>query len=334
MKKPIRLAIVGCGDHARRSHVAPALRGRDFVITALCDLTEEQTQPMADSIMAATHADKPPVFWGSAQRLLTDGGDSFDAVVDASPDGFHLNHLAMFVECGKHVMVEKPLGVKSDDFGLLRDLLAEAQRKQLIVTSCHPRRFDPPYLELRARLPMLVKTFGRLLALEMDFSYHEPDPAKEGLHRGLLIDHFSHEADYAHFLLGRCPATFHRLSDALDRYRAVGIRDDGVALTFQGSRMLGEKVYGEQVRMRFARGEAILHCKAGTLSMFHHGTGRRLNITVPATDYDRRFDGVMANFAAAIRGEAANYLTPADLIANAEGGVRLTDDGSWTYLPR
>ena len=231
-----------------------------------------------------------------------------------------------------HVLCEKPLATEVGDLKRLAAILEMAKEKGLVVTSCHPRRFDPPYRWMRIELEKFIELFGVIESLQLDFSYHTN--SKEGLHKGLLIDHINHELDTVNFLLGYSPTWMTRIKDSQTHYQAVGARKDGVALFFEGTRKLGGRTYPEFIRVRFERGHIELNCNVGRATVCHHDGTNRLGThdvieRLPRTDYELRFLNVMRNFADSIRGVTENYLTHQDLLDNSAVGVHLTESRYW-----
>lgn len=318
--KPIRYAIIGCGEHALQSHILPGKNVEGLELVAICD-------PNPEARRQVQHALKRVVAELSEQEVMRDS--ALDAVVIASPDRFHFSTLEFAIRENLHVLCEKPIVTSTEEIAHLRVALAVARQNDLVVTSCHPRRFDPPYLLLKSALPELVEKLGLILAIELDFSYHRPGEHKKDLHHGLLIDHVSHELDLINFLLGRSKTWMRRLSDSLTHYEAYGMRSDGVSLHFMGTRKLEARIYPEYVAIRFERGRILFETKTGKLTVHDHELQTSLDVTLAPTDYSARFLGIMQNFADAIRGKTENYLTHADLIDNAEIGVALTQTGVW-----
>ncbi|HAU66016.1 TPA: hypothetical protein DCW61_01595 [Candidatus Uhrbacteria bacterium] len=319
----IRWALVGCGEHGIRSHVVPAEKIEWVDLVAVCD----------PNLSARTLVET--TVGRSLQHLSEEGvyaSADIDAVVIGSPDRFHLASLERAVMAGMHVLCEKPLATEVNDLERLTAILEMAEEKGLVVTSCHPRRFDYPYRGMRNELRRLTEMVGNILSLQLDFSYHAP--SKEGLHKGLLIDHINHELDTANYLLGYSPTWMKRIVDSQTHYQAFGARKDGIALFFEGTRKLNGKTYPEFIRIRFERGHIELDCKRGRATLCHHddtdglepySRGQR----VPKTNYESRFLNVMQNFADSIRGVTENYLTHQDLRDNSAVGVHLTQSGHW-----
>lgn len=321
MEKKIRYAVIGCGEHALRSHAVPALDMPEFELVALCDPSEHQSWNFQEALGLQG------VSRYTTLALLL-GRDDVDAVVIGSPDRFHAETLFHAVFAGKHVLCEKPTAVNDHDLQTLRTSLSRADEQGLVVTSCHPRRFDRPYVWIRDRLKLLTAELGAIVSLDLDFSYHKA--SKTGLHVGLLIDHLNHEYDLMNFLFGRTQCVARRVWDTQDRYHVAGIRQDGIAFTFQGTRLLEARRYPEYVRIRFARGTLTVDCESGDAECLSHETGNVQLLHAGPTDYPGRFGGIMRNFAASILRKADNYLDREDIANNAAIGIALTHGARWS----
>jgi predicted dehydrogenase len=323
MEKKIRYAVIGCGEHALRAHAVPALAIPEYELVALCDPSEHQSWNFQEALGLQGGVSR----YRTLALLL--GRDDIDAVVIASPDRFHAETLFHAVFAGKHVLCEKPLADNAHGLDTVRTTVARAGEKGLVVSSCHPRRLDPPFLWLRANLARLAEEHGPVVELDFDFSYHRPSGTKGGLHVGLLMDHLNHEFDLMNFLFGFSPVRAHRLVDGQLRYHVAGVRKDGIAFSFAGTRLLAATRYPEFVRVRFERAALDLACDTGEVRIAHHETGRVDTPRIAGIDYAGRFAAVMRNFADAILGTAPNYLAERDLLMNTEIGIALTSSQTW-----
>lgn len=314
--RPLRSLVVGLGTHARRGHVDHfAASGIELVAAA-------DTSPAALEAFRATRE-------GAACELGQDYRpfllrDDVEAVFVMTPDRFHVEQTFHALYNGKHVFCEKPMAdaASLDRLGVC---LALARERGVVLTSCHPRRFDRPFMWLRDRLPALVERLGPAIEFRFDFLYAKP--SKAGLHAGLLADHFNHEIDLLHFLFGHAPFSARRLFDDEVRYHAAGIRDDGIAFAFGGTRMLDAPRYPETAAVRFARGELRLDTGTGVARIEDRDAREAWDEECGTTDYDGRFRAVNRDFAETVRGLAPGYLEPRDLWVNTESSVRLTTEG-------
>jgi predicted dehydrogenase len=82
--------------------------------------------------------------YGSLSELL--GDDSIDAVWIATHDVLHHPICLACLESGKHVLVEKPMTVTTDE---ARELVAVAQREDKVLKVGTHQRFRPAFADLR-----------------------------------------------------------------------------------------------------------------------------------------------------------------------------------------
>jgi predicted dehydrogenase len=226
--------------------------------------------------------------------------------------------------------VEKPLAIDPDQLAALPDILEEASENGLIVSSCHPRRYDPPYMWLKDSLPTLREQFGEPMQVRCDLSYHKPVLSWKH-DRGLLLDHANHEIDLINYLFG--PGSFEatRLADAHDRYQVSGMRDDGISFDFFGTRRLDAQTYPEWASIRFEAGEVKIDTHKDIAHIANHENSEEVKLLIPPTDYELRGSATMKNFGDAIVGLTDCYLSPQDLYVNTALSVNLTHQKTWRY---
>lgn len=312
---PIKYGILGCGKHALQSHAIPGKEVKEFKLTTLCDISE-------------TNMDAFEEAYGESLLKFTDSGKFFhsdvEAVLIATPDEYHFSNLFSVVQMGKHCLVEKPLVTTIKDLKSLQTILDTADDHDIIITSCHPRRFDPPFVWLKENLDGLMRNLGNVVSFHFDFSYHKPskDWKQE---RGLLLDHVNHEIDLLHYLFGHQEFQTSKLIDSFDRYHVTGVREDDIVFEFRGTRRLDLRKYPEWATIRFDSGEVSIDAHQGKARVYFHNLGRVKETDIPPTDYQQRNFGVMQNFADAIRGSCKSYLSADDLYVNSAMSVILTE---------
>src|SRR5205814_553903 len=86
--------------------------------------------------MAAIH--QPRVTYRDFDTMLADS--KVEAVLLATSDQYHVPLALKALAAGKHVLVEKPLGINVEECERLRQ---EAERTRLVVQVGNNRRFDP-----------------------------------------------------------------------------------------------------------------------------------------------------------------------------------------------
>jgi scyllo-inositol 2-dehydrogenase (NADP+) len=97
--------------------------------------------------------------YDTTDRLLAD--PHVEAVLVATPTAMHAEHALAALAAGKHVMVEKPMAL---DLAQSRQLVEEAERRGLVLSVFHNRRWDVDYLTVRQAVESGV--FGRVINVE------------------------------------------------------------------------------------------------------------------------------------------------------------------------
>ena len=183
----IRVAVIGAGimgaDHARI--IASELPGAD--LRWICDADEARARSVADAT-GARHA--------STDALAAIAADDVDAVLIASPDPTHAELTLACLRARKPVLCEKPLAPDSAEcLGVLR---CESQLGKQLVQVGFMRRFDPPYVEMKARgmqrgigAPVMMHNFHRNVSAPPHFTGQMA-----------ITNSAPHEFDIARFVLG------------------------------------------------------------------------------------------------------------------------------------
>jgi scyllo-inositol 2-dehydrogenase (NADP+) len=122
------------------------------------------------SIRAAAIADATPARQQLAQSrglktystipdLLND--NTIDAILISTPTSMHFDHVQLALNANKHVLVEKPMALDLDQSRRLADL---ADRKKLVLSVFHNRRWDLDYLTVQKHIR--ENTFGKIINIE------------------------------------------------------------------------------------------------------------------------------------------------------------------------
>ncbi len=127
-----------------------------------------------------------------------------ELVIVNTPDHLHYEMAGQALECGKHVVVEKPFTQSSEQ---AEKLIALAKEKGRILTVFHNRRWDSDFLTVRQVLDQ--GWLGKLVSFESHFdrfrNYLRENSWKEdpGTGSGTLYDLGSHLIDQALVLFGK-----------------------------------------------------------------------------------------------------------------------------------
>lgn len=211
MDTTLNWLLVGAGDIARK-RVAPALaETAGSRLYAVCDTVTERAHETASAFGA-------DVEYADLDAALDD--PSVDAVYVATPVDLHVPMALRAMEAGKHVLVEKPLGLSADD----ADRAVREEAATGLATGCaYFRRFYPGYRMLGDMLKS--GEFGRVVLVRMAyFSWFDPKPGDPKYWRvvrarsggGPIADMGTHMFDVLIGLFG-LPETVFAHTSTLDR---------------------------------------------------------------------------------------------------------------------
>ena len=221
----LRIGILGCGPISQFAHFDACRKSRNAELYAICDVAEDLLNKMS-----AIH--EPKVTYRDFDEML--GDPRLEAVVIATADQFHVPFCLKAIAAGKHVLVEKPLGVSIEECEELRRRVAEAK---LVFQVGNNRRFDPGATFAQQ---FIRNEIGQLMAFKSSYcdstyrytmtdnlqplprlsqSARKPagDP-KADKRRYFMLTHGSHLVDTARFLSGEITSVRARISERFGAY--------------------------------------------------------------------------------------------------------------------
>lgn len=137
----------------------------------------------------------------SYEALVDDA--NIDLIVVNTPDHLHFEMTKTALEKGKHVVVEKPFTLKSEE---AEKLITLAKKEEKLLTVYQNRRWDGDFLT--ARKVVESKMLGRLVEFEShydryrNFIQENTWKEEEGLGTGILYNLGAHMIDQALVLFG------------------------------------------------------------------------------------------------------------------------------------
>lgn len=208
-RRLLRVGVLGCGQIAQIAHFDACHKARNVELYAICDLADDLR-----ARMVAIH--QPQVSYRDYDAMLDD--PQVEAVVVATADQYHVPLSLQAVAAGKHVLVEKPLGVTVEECA---ELAAAVRQAGLVLQVGHNRRFDPGVTFARR---FIQEEMGEMMALKAWYcdsthrytmtdnlhpitytsaSARRPtDDPKADKQRYFMLAHGSHLVDMARFLGG------------------------------------------------------------------------------------------------------------------------------------
>lgn len=211
--KKVRIGVVGCGSISQFAHL-PALAKADHIeLVALCEACEDLLKTMGERY--------------GVRHLFTDytyflSKAEIDAVILAVADRLHVPLTMQALKAGKHVLVEKPLGVNIEECEKLTEIVKGTGK---VVQVGSMKRHDPG-IEYAQRF--ITEKMGQRLSINAWYcdSYyryqwqhtllpplieakkplHPQSEAKEDREKYYMITHGIHVIDTIQYLGGQIVA--------------------------------------------------------------------------------------------------------------------------------
>lgn len=248
----VKIAVVGCGAVAERGHL-PALKAAAcFDVVALVDRNEGRARALADAFGV------PNVSTDFARVL-----PEIDAAIVALPHNLHAPVSMPFLQAGKHVLVEKPMGLSGAECA---EMVAMAEQSGARLSVGHMRRFFAGLQLAKAWLERGLVGMVRRFDFRDGYTYSWPVASdfffrRETAGGGVLLDTGAHTLDTVLWLLGDV-AEFSYRDDCHGGVEA----DCLIELTLKS----GAKGVVELSRTRILRNSAVIVGDEGEMEVFFH----------------------------------------------------------------
>jgi predicted dehydrogenase len=125
-----RIGIIGCGPIAQNAHLPAIEKARDVRLQAIA----ETDAALREQVLLRYH---PQTVYKHSDEIFAD--PNVDLVILAVGDGLHVRLAMDAIRAGKHVLVEKPLGISTQECESLRSLV---RPDRVFAVGCN-RRFLP-----------------------------------------------------------------------------------------------------------------------------------------------------------------------------------------------
>jgi predicted dehydrogenase len=161
--KKVRWGIISTANIGVVKVIPAMQRGRYSDVTAVASRDQAKADATARTLGI-------PKAYGSYEALLDD--PDVDAVYNPTPNHLHVPWSVRAIQAGKHVLVEKPVGLDAAEAVRLK---REAERHpRLKVMEAFMYRFHPQWV--RAKAIVDEGAIGELRTIQTFFSYYGDDP--------------------------------------------------------------------------------------------------------------------------------------------------------------
>jgi UDP-N-acetyl-2-amino-2-deoxyglucuronate dehydrogenase len=219
-KDTIKAGLIGYGAIGKR-HEAILSQHPEFDLKAVCDTDYQQLNSLPSSIARYSN-----------HRLLLEK-EELDLVVIASPNGYHYNQGLASIDSGAHVLIEKPVCLKSEE---VINLQKQSESKQVKVFTVLQNRYSPPVKWLRDIVHQGILGSLRYIQVNCfwnrDERYYYPNGVRhpwrgtKDLDGGVLYTQFSHFIDLITWIFKEV-----RITDK----EAFKLKDDDLEIDDSGS---------------------------------------------------------------------------------------------------
>ncbi len=202
MSQIINAAFCGAGNIVRNNHL-PSLENRPekFAVSGFYDLFQDNANELAGTKYKT---------YATYEELLADDGVNI-VVIATKPLTTHFPAAKQALQAGKHVLLEKPMAETSAQCD---ELIALAEKHNLVLTVHHNRRLDLDFLALREVIKKGCLGDLRLIENRVPHNNYKPTD---------LVDWCVHLVDQA-FVLNPAPLTE---VSAVTAFPDKGLEDGG-----------------------------------------------------------------------------------------------------------
>lgn len=223
----IKFAVVGCG-HIGKRHAQTIGLHPEAELVALCDIVGEEKLNINEFEL--------PFFEGIEAMLSS--GVEVDVICICTPNGYHTEQCIQALEAGKHVVCEKPMGLRKSDCEQVIHKALTVGRQVFCVMQ---NRYSPPAVWLKELIEK--KILGDIHTVQLNCYWNRDDRyyLNEGQQHawhgtiqqdgGPLFTQFSHYVDLMYWLFGDIDAVQARFEN-FTHHHSTEFEDTGL-VTFR-----------------------------------------------------------------------------------------------------
>ncbi len=226
MSSTLNVALIGAGWFGREAHLRNLVHMADVDVIA----ATSRSQQSLDAALAIA---------GPALRTFTDWRDvlaidAVDAVVIALPNDQHHEVAVAAFAAGKHVFVEKPMGL---NMAQCNDIIAASQAAGKLLQVGHELRFQRLYVEMKHLIDA-----GEIGDLQLMWCREFRGPMRDGWRSseaqsgGVLLEKCVHHFDLCNWIMDRPPLRVAAHGGRNVVLHSEGLDNAQVIIEFEGGR--------------------------------------------------------------------------------------------------
>lgn len=137
MMKKLRFGIIGAGGIADRRTLPGMLKAKNAEIKAVMELNCAQAEQLREKYHAA-------FAYTDEEEMLKN--PEIDAVYIASPVVYHAKQAKLAADCGKHILLEKPIAMNSQE---AKDVLEHCRKRNVQIAAGFMMRFGTHIMSMK-----------------------------------------------------------------------------------------------------------------------------------------------------------------------------------------
>ncbi len=189
----INFAIVGFG-HIGKRHAEHIMNNKECKLVAICD---------TDTAVVDQLPDREISYYPNIKDLLS--ATTADVICICTPNYLHAGHAIAALNAGKHVVVEKPMALSTEECDAM---IAAADRNHRIIFAVKQNRYNPPVAAVKELLTS--GRLGKIFMMQVNCFWNRSDNyyaqsewrGKKEKDGGCLFTQFSHFIDILYYLNG------------------------------------------------------------------------------------------------------------------------------------
>ena len=156
----IKWGVIGCGGIADKRTIPGMLKAKNAVLVAVMDVNVALAKKVREKYNV-------PVVCESIEEIL---GQDIDAVYIATPVFCHRDQAIAAIRAGKHVLIEKPVGLTAEEAKELRDMAKAANVKLGVGMMMRFHTYHQAIREL-----VTEGRLGDIVSMRAQFSFWYPE---------------------------------------------------------------------------------------------------------------------------------------------------------------
>jgi scyllo-inositol 2-dehydrogenase (NADP+) len=187
----MKTGVVGYGAAAQFMHLPFIITNPNFRLQTILQRHGDTAQEKYPSVKIVRNLDE----------MLAE--ESLELIVITTPNDSHFGYAWRALEAGKHVVLEKPFTITSDD---AKKLIAQAEKKNRILSVFQNRRYVSDFLTIQQLLK--ENKLGEIVEFEAHYDRYRPEQRPNAWREentpgsGILYDLGAHLIDQAFCLFG------------------------------------------------------------------------------------------------------------------------------------